>query len=554
MGKFWRFLASLGVLLFIATHSPCAYAEDPIKIYRIGGPELASADVLAGKYRSQEVESEVQAFTPIPENRGWWRLELTAGAELLSRPVLHLEALSLTDAEVWLPGELSPVKLSHKHNFTELGYSPRILVVELTRPMKAGESVYWRVLTREVSPMPVGLESEMQLRKIDAEISRYFSLIEGTLIALIFAGLVLSITMREWPFLLLTLGTFFSLLFVMADNGNIYYYALFTQWDSEVPLQRIFGMSAFAVLAYFSYTFLEMSVNTPKVAWVQRTLIFVMLLLLTANFVPAVQFHPWVPALGNLAIIVASITGVITSTVLVRKGSRRGRLYLISWLPLIVLTVWRVIEITFKLPFNDWISIAYPASYMLAGVLLYLGLGERVLNYKRQRDTNHMLARVDSLTDVYNRRALDERLQIAASQNSKSGGMLAILFADLDHFKTINDHYGHAAGDAVLKQVTIRIREALRFGDVLGRYGGEEFVIALPDSNTEQAYTIAERIRLNVSERPVEFSGNQISVTVSIGLSMLSDASEAVDSAVQRADAALLYSKQNGRNCVHMSN
>jgi diguanylate cyclase (GGDEF)-like protein len=554
MGKLWRLLLSLSVLAFIAALLPCASASETIRIYRVGGPELASADVLAGKFRGQEVESEVQAFTPNPENRGWWRIEFTQGTERMIRPILYLEALNLIDTQLWLPGAESSQSISHRSNISALGFSPRILAVEINRPIKAGESAYWRIMTREVSSIAVGLESERPLRKIDARKSRYFNLIEGTLIALIFAGLVLSLTMREWPFLLLTVGTFFSLLFIMADNGDIYYYDLFVKWGHEVPLQRIFGMTAFTIMAYFSYIFLDMPRNTPRIAILQRVLIAFMLSLLLASFLPRIQFHPLLPTLANFALIPASATGIIASLVLIKTGSRQGRLYLISWLPLMVLSIWRVIEITFKLPFNQWISIAYPASYMLAGVLLYLGLGERVLAYKRQRDANHMLARVDSLTDVYNRRALDERLQIAASQNAKSGSTMALLFADLDHFKSINDRYGHAAGDAVLKQVTLRIRDALRFGDVLGRYGGEEFVIALSDSDVSQAHSIAERIRLNVAEQPVLFDNKAIPVTLSIGIAMVSNAAEAVDVALQRADAALSISKQAGRNRVHIAN
>ncbi|MFM6987646.1 MAG: GGDEF domain-containing protein [Arenimonas sp.] len=178
-------------------------------------------------------------------------------------------------------------------------------------------------------------------------------------------------------------------------------------------------------------------------------------------------------------------------------------------------------------------------------------MGERILLYKRERDANQHLARMDALTEVYNRRALDERLRIAAVQTEKSGRSMAVLFADLDHFKRINDSHGHDVGDYVLKDVTLRIRSVLRFGDVLGRYGGEEFVIALPDCGEEQARQLAERIRERIAERPVVCAGTVIPVTVSIGISVLRDGQSDIEGALKRADQALYFCKQNGRNCVN---
>lgn len=553
MGKLWRFLASLIVLLFVATYSPCALAEDPIKIYRIGGPELATADVLAGKYRAQEVASKVQAFTPSPMNSGWWRVELTRDIRSINSPILYLSAMSYTESKIWLPGKIDAFSVSQLNRKANKGFSPRFLVAALSPELQKGESIYWHVVSEEISPLRVGLKPELDLRLQDAETSRWHNIIEGTILALVLAGFVLSLMMREFTFLILAVGTFLSLLFVLASNGDIYYIPALAQFDINFGLQRILGLMACLVMSYFTYIFLDMPRNAPRIAFIQKMIMAIFMALLLASLFPE-HIHGWTIAnLGNLTIISGTITGIYCSIRLIKAGNRLGKLFLISWAPLFFFSIWRVTEITLKLPFNDFVSVAFPASYVLAGILLYLGLGERILLYKHERDVNEQLARMDSLTDVYNRRALDERLRVAALHNEKTGKKMAVLFVDIDFFKRINDTYGHAIGDAVLREVTVRIRATLRFGDVLGRYGGEEFIIALPDCSETQAMQLAERIRVSIASTPVQCGTQPITVTVSIGVSLLSDGLAGVDGAIQRADQALYVCKQNGRNQVSLT-
>lgn len=526
--------------------------EDPIRIYRIGDITLPVEAVLSGGFSSHETANGSTALTGKPNASGWWRIELQPGIQKIPEPILYMNAMTLTTLKVWLPGEAKPVTLSQLNSLgINDGYSPRILQLSIPENVIAGQSVYWRIETAEVQALRVGLKSENALRTLDAAQSRWHNLIEGTLIALVLAGIVLSVKLRETTFLILAFGTLLSLLFLLANNGDIFYFQSIATWDAEFALQRIFGLAASAVMAYFSYVFLQMERHVPRIAKMQKLLIAALSGLLVLCFVPGIRLHSGIAVAGNLLILGSAITVFASSIILIRDGNRLGRLYLISWAPLCFLAVWRVVEVLLQLPFNAVVSIAFPGSYVIAGILLYSGLGERMLLYKQERDASNQLARIDPLTEIYNRRALDERLQVAAQLAEKSGAQVAFLFADIDHFKQINDSIGHDGGDVVLKEVTQRIRQSLRFGDVFGRYGGEEFIMALPSCTEEEAIQLAERIRAAVADFPVMYADQQVSVTLSIGISMLNSISSDVDAAIKQADKALYYCKQNGRNCVN---
>jgi diguanylate cyclase (GGDEF)-like protein len=123
---------------------------------------------------------------------------------------------------------------------------------------------------------------------------------------------------------------------------------------------------------------------------------------------------------------------------------------------------------------------------------------------------------------------------------------------DIDYFKQVNDRYGHACGDEVLREVAQRCRKNTREVDVLGRYGGEEFVIVLANVSTSPAHMVAERLRAYVCATPVETTNGPIPVTISIGVALLDEATTTLEALVQRADGALYNAKRNGRNRVEI--
>jgi len=161
------------------------------------------------------------------------------------------------------------------------------------------------------------------------------------------------------------------------------------------------------------------------------------------------------------------------------------------------------------------------------------------------------MATTDELTGLFNRRHLMTILDVECNRFRRMGSHISLLMMDLDHFKRINDTCGHAAGDAVLIHFANTLKTLSRKTDHLGRLGGEEFVIVLPETNEQGAQIFAEKIRHTVAESKVIFKDQDIRYTVSIGVASCSDrAFENEDSMLQKADQALYQAKAAGRNCV----
>jgi two-component system cell cycle response regulator len=157
----------------------------------------------------------------------------------------------------------------------------------------------------------------------------------------------------------------------------------------------------------------------------------------------------------------------------------------------------------------------------------------------------------DNLTGLYNRAYLINQIGLLAERNGAHGMGLAVLMLDIDHFKRVNDRYGHLAGDGVLREVASVIRESTRSEDLVARFGGEEFVVALPISVAHLAFDRADRIRTNLAKRRIRTEGKEIQVTASIGLAFGSPGRTRNEMAlIMTADEALYQAKAQGRNCV----
>lgn len=161
------------------------------------------------------------------------------------------------------------------------------------------------------------------------------------------------------------------------------------------------------------------------------------------------------------------------------------------------------------------------------------------------------LAALDPLTGVLNRRFGQGRLEEEYARAVRRGTPLGVLMVDIDHFKRINDTYGHVAGDRVLRNITILIRQGMREGDILLRYGGEEFIVILPGASKEDVYAVGERVRHIIRDYKTFYGENEIGVTVSVGGDSLPESSVVSDQElISHADEALYRSKDAGRDKV----
>ena len=160
------------------------------------------------------------------------------------------------------------------------------------------------------------------------------------------------------------------------------------------------------------------------------------------------------------------------------------------------------------------------------------------------------LAAMDGLTGVYNRRHFFELAEVEFNRTRRYGPPLAAIMLDIDNFKQFNDIYGHAIGDTVLRCVSNECRQNLRVTDILGRYGGDEFSILMPETNPQQAITVAQRLIHTIATCHVSVGSEQVLITVSMGVAMLEQGTPDLAALIHRADTAMYAAKQAGRNQV----
>jgi two-component system, cell cycle response regulator len=179
--------------------------------------------------------------------------------------------------------------------------------------------------------------------------------------------------------------------------------------------------------------------------------------------------------------------------------------------------------------------------------------GERLLtlqeNFLQAQAALRHQASHDNLTGLWNRAMVREHLDAEITRARCVGTPVSVVLADLDRFKMVNDTYGHQAGDVILREATARMRSALRASDSIGRYGGEEFLIVLPNTEPHIAMAVAERARASVCA-PMHVDGISMAMSVSLGVASTRTATNCPDGLIQAADAALYRAKADGRNCV----
>lgn len=208
---------------------------------------------------------------------------------------------------------------------------------------------------------------------------------------------------------------------------------------------------------------------------------------------------------------------------------------------------------------NDYLMRPIDEAELIARTRAQIARERYTARLRAEADANYEMALRDPLTSLYNRRYADQHLRRVLSRNARDGAPAAALLLDLDRFKSINDTYGHGAGDEVLVEFSRRFERSLRAIDLCARYGGEEFLALLPETYDAEAVDVANRIRAEIADAPFKVSGHgEISVTVSIGVATGRGFPEqnqepAVFDLLSRADEALYVSKANGRNRVSLA-
>jgi diguanylate cyclase (GGDEF)-like protein len=386
--------------------------------------------------------------------------------------------------------------------------------------------------------------------------SRVIALAFGALMAVALSTLLVRfvLTDRLYPLY----GTLFGLqaLYLAYFSGQGFHWPVLafarplSSYAWNVPV-AISGAAA----ALFVREFANLRLFSPRVyrcfGWIAVAFVG----LAVANVLRVFGLAQLVAAVGNLMFLGSALFTLVVSFLAWRRGNRAAGWFLIAWTLLctfqIVTAVWLLYGRADSAEGLLYYGLA--PSMVAAAVLIALGTSDRMRAQTAALTDAERRAQTDPLTGVLNRRSLIERLDAACMRAKARGQPIAVLFIDLDHFKQVNDTRGHAAGDACLSAIIPPIHAELRQSDVIGRYGGEEFVVILSGADSVSARPIAERICKRVSEVRVAGFGEPIALTCSIGVAASDTLGVWGQHLIAHADTAQYVAKRAGRNQVQLA-
>lgn len=543
--RFWQVAAIWPACLVVCMLAP-ALAAQPITVSRLDADPPA-ARVIAGEYDAQFTVAALPRIFARHPGIGWWRVTANAPVVAGDAPQLVLNSPHLNSAEFWIPGAVLPLRRALLGKDADLDHSTRALVTPLPNGLGVGQSVYVRVEARSRQVMPVSIESLAQVHRNDLRHVAWRSAIIVTMLVLAILSFCfwIGIGERGYAYLLVTLVTQVGYLLIVGGELRAVPW-LAEAIGGDIRTSGLFGMaSIFASLSFIAF-YLDLPKHHPRFMRVVYGCIVAMGLLVLVSVVSDAAV---ISTLANIVLLVAAVTVLLVSAIGTWRGQRAAYFLLMSWLPMIVLLMLCIGEILGLWVNPGWMVYALPAGLAITGLVLTIGLADSMRQLRRDRDHASHLATFDTLTGAMSRRATDERLQAAVADAHRSGLSLSVVFFDIDHFKRLNDEFGHLVGDECLRIIASRTRNRLRRYDQVGRYGGDEMLVILPDTRLVEARGVAENLRSSINCRPLSIDGRLLNATLSLGIAELAPG-ETAEHLLERADAALYASKAAGRDRV----
>ncbi|HHW4680358.1 MAG TPA: diguanylate cyclase [Xylella taiwanensis] len=481
----------------------------------------------------------------------WWRIRADHQITAAGQPKLQIEFPYLNWVEAWVPGRHVPSRHAIYGPAADPRYSTRALIIDLPDGLPQGKAVWLRVHAQSTIPMPVSIVSNDVVHRRDLDHVAWYSFILGSTAVLAVLSASLWWRLREPVYGYFTVNLVCVLLYLIGFDGEASGLPLLGEvfGSSPVPIRVVATFGGF-VIVNFQRHYLNTASRIPRVDLALKCSAGWLLMMALLNVVP--QIEPY-PALTYLSLMAASLLLLFSCAWLGGvRGHRDAWALLAAWTPLLLFSLLRSLEL---IGWNGlsgngaWIGYGLSMSLGISCLLVTLVLADHMLELRRDRDRARLLADVDSLTGALTRVAIERRLERDIDDARQMGTPLSVAFIDIDHFKRVNDEYGHAAGDACLRQVVQRVRGWLRANDALGRHGGDELIAILPGADLAAARRIAEGIRVAVSSQPLQFECTRLRCTLSLGVaSWLPD--ESLEALLQRADNGLYESKAAGRDRV----
>jgi diguanylate cyclase (GGDEF)-like protein len=433
------------------------------------------------------------------------------------------------------------------HTGDELRYSPGLtpaLGYALPLYFSPGSTdVFLRVDSTDPMVLPLELMSGDQLAERKLHSGYYYGLFYGFLIALFAYNLLLFAGLKERSYLYYSLALLGAILCNLSYTGH----GVAWLWPQLPWLQRyvilvfmvLFGIAGLV----FAGRFLSLAEHAPRihkaVKWFCGIGLGALALLVLSNR------HLEAALLAFVFVALFTVGMFLLGILAVYQGRAAGRYFLVATFFGLLGVASTDLAVWGKIPFTSLTFHAMEAGVAVEATLLALALAYTMRGYKKAK----VAARQDHLTGLNNRRAFMELATPPWSSAERSERPLSLIMMDIDNFKQINDQYGHKAGDDVLVAIAGLLKQYGRTSDIAARWGGEEFVLLLTETNVNQAASYAERLREAITELQVFCGDNRIPLTASFGVAQRNPKST-LEGMIQLADVQLYRAKEEGRNRV----
>lgn len=489
---------------------------------------LAGADVIRGGRQGGEV----------------WRLDLPA-AEAPRLLVLHAPHGAVVT--LFRPG-----RVAERQSIFDSHLDPRWSRRALVFPLDAEAGVvHLHVDRRGDWAMPLRVVDEADYVREDMGYLRVVASVQAAVATLFIVVLGFGLVLRERVYLLFAAYTGFQLLHTMTLTGEAFVVPGL-RWLANMGTPAVWLITVLSLVfsLLFLREFARLTVHVPRLARAVEWMAVATLGLVVVVLTPIDALRAWVPLIGNPVVIAANVVLLVALLAAWWRGSRQAAIALLAWMPpLLANSAWYGMIATDSVAGQGLEYVRHAATVYLALTFTF-ALALRMRRLSRERDDAHVRAELDPLTGVYNRAGVQRELDLAMAEAEGKQRDLSVVYLDLDHFKRVNDRFGHPFGDACLRALVMVVAGELRQGDVIGRIGGEEFVVILRGAGAHHAELIAECIRRAVEQRMVLVQGRPVGLTVSVGATQYCPGLDTAESVLARADAGLYSAKRGGRNRV----
>ena len=570
-----RGLLAVGLLslaaLFISARSVAspeslALAEEaqvnPVPTLEIAVLQPASTQTTIAAVTSGSLDSRFGSFegykASAPAETLWLRLRASGSYNPAGQlPVLVARGGWFEQIEAFASGPAASGPLQHITDLREFGGAHDSVFV-LPNGLTALQTLYLRVATREdgANSLRFSIGTLGATLERAAAHSRMIALAVGALTAMALGSLLIWFILKDRLFLLYPGMFLLEALYLVYFSGEGFDWPVLSlgraaggfTWNVPVALSG-------AVACLFIREIADLRHTSPRVYNTFGWFAWAFVLLTFSNVLHLAGWGGFIAAVGNLMFVGSAVFTLVVAFLAWRRGNRAAGWFLVAWTMLETVTIATAIRLLLDRAEHAEGLLYYvlPFSMVAAAILVALGVADRLREQRLALSEAERRAQTDPLTGVLNRRSLIERLDAACLRARARGLPIALLFIDLDHFKEINDSFGHAAGDACLRKVIGPIQAELRQSDVIGRYGGEEFVVILSSADIAAAHPIAERIRNRVANVQIEGFGVPINLTCSIGVATSDTLGVWGEHLIAQADAAVYAAKRSGRNRVQVA-